>query len=172
MLIRPAEPRDLAVIQAIYAHHVLHGLGTFEEIPPPESEMAQRLAAVVETNLPWLVAEIEGAVAGYGYAGLFRTRSAYRFTVEDSLYVAPAHTGRGVGGALLGALIARCTAQGLRQMVAVIGDSDNAASIGVHRKHDFRDAGQLAAVGWKHGRWVDVVFMQRALGAGDSPIQP
>lgn len=170
MLIRPAEARDLAAIQAIYAHHVLHGLGTFEETPPPLAEMQARLAKVAGQGLPWLVAEQGGAVAGYGYAGLFHLRSAYRFTVEDSLYVNPNHLGRGVGSALLGELIERCTALGLRQMVALIGDSRNAGSLAVHRKHKFRDVGVLQSVGWKHNRWVDVVFMQRALGAGDTSI--
>jgi L-amino acid N-acyltransferase YncA len=168
--IRPVRPDDAVAIQAIYAHHVLHGLGTFEEEPPPLAEMQARLAKVADQGLPWLVAEQDGAVAGYGYAGLFHVRSAYRFTVEDSLYIHPNHLGCGVGSALLGELIARCTALGLRQMVALIGDSGNAGSLAVHRKHDFSDAGLLKSVGWKHGRWVDVVFMQRPLGVGDASV--
>ncbi len=166
--IRPVRPDDAVAIQAIYAHHVLHGLGTFEETPPPLAEMQARLAKVADQGLPWLVAEQDGAVAGYGYAGLFHVRSAYRFTVEDSLYIHPNHLSRGVGSALLGELIARCTALGLRQMVALIGDSGNAGSLAVHRKHNFCDVGVLKSVGWKHNRWVDVVFMQRPLGAGDA----
>jgi phosphinothricin acetyltransferase len=165
--LRPAEPEDVPAIQAIYAHHVLHGLGTFEEVPPSPAEMAERCAAVLDRGLPWLVAE-EGEVLGYAYAGPFRTRAAYRFTVEDSVYVAEAARGKGVGRALLTAIIAECEAMGLRQMVGVIGDSGNAASIALHRACGFELKAIVPAVGWKHGRWVDVVWMQRALGPGAS----
>jgi phosphinothricin acetyltransferase len=165
MKLRPAEPEDVPAIQAIYAHHVLHGLGTFEEVPPTQADMASRCAAVLDRGLPWLVAE-DGEVLGYAYAGPFRTRAAYRFTVEDSVYVAEAARGRGVGRALLTAIIAECEAMGLRQMVGVIGDSGNAASIALHRALGFELKATVEAVGWKHGRWVDVVWMQRALGPG------
>jgi len=171
--LRPAAPEDVPAIQAIYAHHVLHGLGTFEEVPPTPMEMAERCAAVLDRGLPWLVAD-DGEVLGYAYAGPFRTRAAYRFTVEDSVYVAEAARGRGVGRALLSAIIAECEAMGLRQMLGVIGDSGNAASIALHRACGFQHLGVVPAVGWKFGRWVDVVWMQRALGPGgasppDSP---
>jgi phosphinothricin acetyltransferase len=171
--LRPAEPEDVPAIQAIYAHHVLHGLGTFEEVPPSPAEMAERCAAVVDRGLPWLVAE-DGDVLGYAYAGPFRTRAAYRFTVEDSVYVAEAARGKGVGRALLAAIIAECETMGLRQMVGVIGDSGNAASIALHRACGFELNAIVPAVGWKHGRWVDVVWMQRALGPGasDPPDRP
>ncbi|HEX4096436.1 MAG TPA: GNAT family N-acetyltransferase [Caulobacteraceae bacterium] len=173
MRLRPAEPEDVPAIQAIYAHHVLHGLGTFEEVPPSPAEMAERCAAVVDRGLPWLVAE-DGDVLGYAYAGPFRTRAAYRFTVEDSVYVAEAARGKGVGRALLAAIIAECETMGLRQMVGVIGDSGNAASIALHRACGFELNAIVPAVGWKHGRWVDVVWMQRALGPGasDPPDRP
>ena len=167
MRLRPADPGDVPAIQSIYAHHVLTGLGTFEEVPPTEVEMAQRCAAVLDRGLPWLVAE-DGEVLGYAYAGPFRTRAAYRFTVEDSVYVAEAARAKGVGRALLAAIIGRCEAMGLRQMVGVIGDSGNAASIGLHRALGFELKAIVPAVGWKFGRWVDVVWMQRALGPGAS----
>ena len=167
MRLRPAQPEDIPAVQAIYAHHVLHGLGTFEEIPPTQAEMASRCAAVVERGLPWLVAE-EGEVLGYAYAGPFRTRAAYRFTVEDSVYVADVARGKGIGRALLAAVISECEAMGLRQLIGVIGDSGNAASIALHRACGFDLTAIIPDVGWKFERWVDVVWMQRALGAGDS----
>ena len=167
MRLRPAQPEDIPAVQAIYAHHVLHGLGTFEEIPPTQAEMANRCAAVVERGLPWLVAE-EGEVLGYAYAGPFRTRAAYRFTVEDSVYVADVARGKGIGRALLAAVISECEAMGLRQLIGVIGDSGNAASIALHRACGFDLTAIIPDVGWKFERWVDVVWMQRALGAGDS----
>ena len=166
MKLRGAEGSDVEAIQAIYAHHVLTGLGTFEEVPPTPAEMAERCAAVTDRGLPWLVAEEEGLVLGYGYAGPFRTRAAYRYTVEDSVYVAEAARGRGIGKALLAALITECDAMGLRQMVGVIGDSANRASIGLHRSLGFELKAVVPAVGWKFERWVDVVWMQRSLGAG------
>ena len=168
MRLRPATPEDVPQVQAIYAHHVLTGLGTFEEVPPGAAEMAGRCAAVLDRGLPWLVAEADGEVLGYAYAGPFRTRAAYRFTVEDSVYVAEAARGRGIGKALLAAVIAECEAMGLRQMVGVIGDSGNAASIALHKACGFELTAIVPAVGWKFGRWVDVVWMQRALGPGAS----
>ena len=164
MRIRPAEVSDAQALAAIYGHHVIHGFGTFEETPPSAEEMAARRAAIVARGLPYLVAEIDGAVAGFAYAGPFRTRPAYRFTVEDSVYVAAEHQGRGIGKLL--AVIAACEALGLRQMVAMIGDSENGGSIGVHRACGFERVGVLPAVGHKGGRWVDVVAMQRPLNAG------
>jgi phosphinothricin acetyltransferase len=174
MKVRPATLADLETVQAIYGHHVLNGLGTFEEAPPALDEIAQRHAAVRARGLPWLVADLDGQVKGYAFAGPFRPRAAYRYTVEDSVYVAPDAMGRGVGRALLDALIARCEAIGLRQMVAVIGDSGNAGSIGLHRAAGFEFKMAAQAVGWKFGRWVDVVWMQKALnaGAGTPPDGP
>ena len=165
-VLRAATDADLPAIQAIYAHHVLHGLGTFEETPPDLAEIAARRKAVVEKGLPWLVADAGGEILGYAYAGPFRPRSAYRFAVEDSIYVAPSAARRGVGKALLAELLTRCAAWGARQMVAVIGDSGNAGSIGVHSALGFANMGKIAGVGFKHGRWVDVVIMQKALGDG------
>ncbi|HEX7761578.1 MAG TPA: GNAT family N-acetyltransferase [Caulobacteraceae bacterium] len=166
MHIRPAIEADAAAIAAIYGHHVLHGFGTFEEEPPQQAEIARRIAAVLAKNLPYLVAEEGGLVIGFAYAGPFRPRAAYRYTVEDSVYIAPDAIGRGVGKALVAQVIARCEALGLRQMIAVIGDSGNAGSIGLHRSLGFQDAGVGKAFGYKHGRWVDVVWMQRALNEG------
>jgi phosphinothricin acetyltransferase len=165
--LRPGAEADIAAIQAIYAHHVLHGLATFEEVPPGPEEMAARRAAIVGLGLPYLVAEEAGRVIGYAYAAPYRARSAYRFTLEDSIYLDPAATGRGVGGRLLAALIDASTAWGARQMLAVIGDSGNAGSIAVHARAGFAHAGTFRAVGLKFGRWVDTVLMQRALGEGD-----
>lgn len=165
--IRDASHGDVATIQSIYAHHVRHGLASFEEVPPDVAEMQARFAKIVEGGFPYLVAEIDGVVAGYGYAGPYRTRSAYRFTVENSIYVDERHRGRGVGVALLEALVARCRSGPWRQMLAVIGDSANAPSIAVHRKAGFREVGVLARVGYKHGRWVDSVLMQLELSPED-----
>ncbi len=164
--VRDARPDDIAAITAIYAESVANGRGTFELEAPDEIEMASRLAGVEALGLPRLVVEIEGAVAGYAYAGPFRTRQGYRYMVEDSIYVAPWARGRGVAGALLDALILRCEAMGLRQMVAVIGDAENVGSIALHRTRGFSDAGVFKAAGWKHDDWRDVVFMQRVLGDG------
>ena len=166
MRIRPATAADAPVLATIYGHHVLHGFGTFEEVPPSAEDMAGRLAGVTDWGLPYLVAEIDDAVAGLAYAGLFRPRAAYRYTVEDSVYIAPDRMGQGVGKALLGAVIEICEGMGLRQMVAMIGDSGNAGSIGLHRACGFEAAGMLPAVGYKHGRWVDVVQMRRSLNGG------
>jgi len=166
MRIRAATAADAHALAAIYGHHVTHGLGTFEAVPPTPGETAARLEAIVGRGLPYLVAEADGAVTGFAYAGPFRTRAAYRYTVEDSVYIAPGRQGQGIGKALLSAVIAACEPLGLRQMVAVIGDAGNAGSIGVHRSCGFTHAGVLAGVGFKAGRWVDVVMMQRRLNGG------
>ncbi|MBK8907940.1 MAG: N-acetyltransferase [Rhodospirillales bacterium] len=166
-VVRPADAADLAAIQAIYAHHVGTGTGTFEEAAPDEVDMAARRDAILARGLPYLVADSGGAIAGFAYAAQFRPRSAYRFTVEDSIYVHPDAVGSGVGRALLGQLIARCEAMGYRQMVAVIGDSANHRSIRLHKRLGFVEAGRLLAAGFKFGRWLDVVFMQRALDGGN-----
>lgn len=167
LLIRPSRPDDLAAIAAIYAHAVEHGTGTFELEPPTVAEMARRRDDVLARGLPWLVAEHAGDVRGYAYANVFRPRPAYRYCVEDSIYLHPEAQRLGLGRLLLAELMARCTALGATQMLAVIGDADNAGSIAVHRRCGFDDAGRFRAVGWKFGRWLDVVLMQRALGAGD-----
>ena len=166
MILRDATPADAGALARIYGHHVREGLGTFEEEPPSGAEMAGRLAEVRGRGLPWLVAEIEDEVAGYAYASPFRLRAAYRYVVEDSVYVAPDRQGAGAGRTLLAALIARGEALGLRQMIAIIGDSANAGSIHLHRALGFTLIGTAPAVGWKHDRWVDVVWMQRPLGPG------
>jgi phosphinothricin acetyltransferase len=169
--IRPAHEADMAAVQAIYAHHVLTGLASFEEVPPDVAEMAARREKVTGRGLPYLVAEAAdeagGGVLGYAYATPFRDRVAYRFSLEDSVYVAPAAIGRGVGTALLADLIVCCGDLGYRQMVAVIGDSANVASIGLHAKLGFTHAGRLVSIGYKFGRWVDSVYMRRPLGPGD-----
>lgn len=164
--IRPATVADAVAVQAIYAHHVAHGTGTFEEVAPTPEEMAARIASVLDRGLPYLVAEEGGVVLGFAYAAPFRLRSAYRYTAEDSVYVGSGASRRGVGRALLTALVAACEAAGLRQLMAVIGDSGNAASIAVHRACGFEHAGVATSVGYKHGRFLDVVFMQRALNGG------
>jgi L-amino acid N-acyltransferase YncA len=166
--VRPATPGDIGAIQAIYAHHVLKGLASFEEEPPSEAELRRRYDAVVAQKLPYLVADFGGVVAGYAYCSLYRTRSAYRYSLEDSVYVRPDAQGRGIGKTLLAELIRRCEALGYRQMIAIIGDSANAASIGLHESEGFLRAGTLRSVGFKFGRWVDSVIMQRPLAAGDS----
>jgi phosphinothricin acetyltransferase len=166
--VRDARDADLAAIAAIYGHHVRHGLASFEEVPPAADELHARRAAVLGLGLPYLLGEIAEQVVGYCYATAYRPRRAYRYTLEDSVYVADGLGRRGVGGALLGALLARCEAGPWRQMIAIIGDSGNAGSIALHRRHGFRQIGVLAAVGFKHGRWVDSVVMQRALGPGDA----
>ncbi|MET3665333.1 N-acetyltransferase family protein [Caulobacter sp. 1776] len=170
LLIRASTDADVPAITGIYAWNVLNGLGTFEEIPPDEAEMARRRAAFLDRGLPYLVAELDGEVVGYCYAGPFRLRAAYRYTVEDSVYVSPKAVGAGVGKALLTALIEACEALGLRQMCAVIGDSGNAASIGLHASLGFEKKGVFPDMGHKFGRWVDLVWMQRSLnGGGQTP---
>ena len=165
---RAAGPDDIPAMHAIYAHHVLHGLASFEEEPPSAAELRRRCEEVTAQKLPWLVADFGGTVAGYGYCALYRTRSAYRYSLEDSVYVRPDAQGRGVGSALLAELIRRCEALGYRQLIAVIGDSAHQASIGLHASQGFLRVGTLRAVGFKFGRWVDSVIMQRPLGPGDA----
>ena len=172
LILADAGPAHLAEVQAIYAHWVLHGLASFEEVPPDAAEMERRRLAIQDLGLPYIVAHEGGPVLGFAYAGPYRPRSAYRFTVEDSVYVAPDAHGRGVGRKLLGEVIARAEALGRRQMLAIIGDSGNAPSIGLHRALGFRRAGLLRSVGFKFGRWVDTVVMQRTLGVGDSILPP
>lgn len=176
MLIRPSTDADLPAITTIYAHAVLHGTGTFELDVPDPAEMARRRADVLSKGLPWLVAEATvatpgasaGTVLGYAYANHFRPRRAYRFCLEDSIYLVPAAQGQGLGSLLLAELIARCEAQGARQMLAVIGDAANQGSVRVHQRLGFAHTGVLKASGWKFGRWLDVVLMQRTLGLGDA----
>lgn len=170
VVVRPSRAEDIGAIQAIYAHHVLHGLASFEEVPPDAAELAVRRDALLARDLPYLVAEVNGRVAGYAYAGLYRTRSAYRYTLEDSVYVAPGREGQGIGRALLVPLLAECERLGYRRIIAVIGDSGNAGSIGLHAALGFQHAGVLPSTGFKFGRWVDSVLMQRPLGAGDETL--
>ena len=170
MDIRPAVAADLPEIQAIYAHHVLHGTGTFEEVPPSLEEVTRRHADVVGRGWAWLVATDDTGVLGYAYYTQIRDRSAYRCTAEDSVYVREDVRGQGVGKALAARLLAEAQAAGFRQMIAVIGDSENVGSVGVHASLGFQHVGTLRAVGLKFGRWLDTVYMQRALGAGDADL--
>ncbi len=165
--IRDADDADGAALAAIYRPHVLHGAATFEETPPSPEEMAARRAAIAAQGLPYLVADVDARVVGYCYAAPYRPRAAYRYTIEDSVYVEDGFGGRGVGAALLGALIARCEQGPWRQMVAVIGDRANAHSIALHRRFGFASVGVQPAVGFKFGRWIDTVTMQRPLGEGE-----
>ncbi|MGM9490248.1 GNAT family N-acetyltransferase [Ideonella sp. YS5] len=167
-LVRPSTEADLPAIAAIYGDAVLTGTGTFELEPPGEPDMAHRREDVLSKGLPWLVAEVQGRVLGYAYANHFRPRLAYRFCLEDSIYLHRDARGRGLGTLLLAELIARCEAAGARQMLAVIGDSANAGSIRVHRRLGFQHVGTMKSAGWKFDRWLDVVVMQRALGVGDA----
>lgn len=166
LLVRDARDSDIAAITAIYADEVRNHVNTYEYDVPDAAEMHARMRAVLAAGHPYLVADEDGQVLGYAYSSSFRSRAGYRFTVENSVYVAPGAQGRGVGAALLGALIDACTARGVRQMVAVIGEPTNTASIRLHERFGFRHAGTLPGIAWKHGRWLDTVFMQRALGAG------
>jgi phosphinothricin acetyltransferase len=166
LLIRPSTPDDFPAITRIYAHHVLHGSATFETEPPSVEEMLRRREDVLGRGWPWLTAERGGQVLGYAYANQLRPRPAFRYCLEDSIYLDPEARGQGVGRGLLAELMAQCEARGARQMVAVIGDSANAASVGLHRACGFEPCGSHTAAGWKFGRWVDVVLMQRALGDG------
>ena len=170
MIVRDATPDDAPALAEIYGHHVLHGFGTFEEVPPSVAEMAERRAAVAEKGLPYLVAERDGRVLGFAYAAPFRPRAAYRHTVEDSVYIAPDAIGQGVGKALLTEVLARCEALGLRQVVAVVGDSGNAASLALHRSLGFEQKGVGQSFGFKHGRWVDIVWLQKPLNGGDQTL--
>src|SRR5688500_16317867 len=165
--VRDAVDSDMPVIEAIYAHHVLHGLASFEEIPPSLEGMCSRRRAVLALGLPYLAAERDGKVVGYRYASTYRARPAYRYTIEDSVYIADGQGGKGVGTALLSELIARCEAGPWRQMLAVIGDSGNAGSITLHRTLGFNIVGTLPSVGFKFRRWGDSVLIQRPLGDGD-----
>lgn len=168
--IRAARDGDVAAIAAIYAHHVTNGLGSFEETAPAVEEMARRHADIVGRGFPYLVAERDGRVVGYAYCSQYRPRPGYRFSVEDSIYVAPDQTGAGIGSLLLPRLIDAATALGARQMIAVIGDSANDGSIRLHARFGFRRIGVIEAVGFKRGRWVDSVLMQRALGEGATTL--
>ncbi len=168
LLIRPSLDADLASITDIYAHHVKHGTGSFEWEAPDLAEMTRRRTDVLSKGLPFLVASRDAEVLGFAYAGNFRPRPAFRFMAEDSVYIHAEHAGQGLGRALLTELMRHCEALGIRQMLAVIGDSANASSIGLHRSLGFEHTGILKASGWKHGLWLDTVFMQKALGAGDS----
>ena len=172
-LIRPSTEHDLDAVTRIYGHHVLHGTGTFETTPPTVEEMAVRRADVLSKGLPWLVVEDDGVVLGYAYGNWFKPRPAYRFSVEDSIYLAPETAGKGLGRALLAELLAALERCGVRKVMAVIGDSANAGSIGVHSALGFERVGVVQSCGWKFGRWLDIVMMQRSLGEGDrTPAEP
>ncbi|GAB3478960.1 GNAT family N-acetyltransferase [Polaromonas eurypsychrophila] len=167
-LIRPSREDDLPAIATIYAHHVLHGTGTFETEPPSVADMGTRRADVLSKGLPYLVAEEAGTVVGFAYGNWFKPRPAYRYSVEDSIYLAPDAGGKGVGRALLSELLARCESAGIRKIMAIIGDSANAGSVGLHRALGFTQVGIVASCGWKFGAWRDIVIMQKTLGAGDT----
>jgi phosphinothricin acetyltransferase len=171
-LVRDATERDMPAVGDIYAHYVLRSLATFEETPPSVDEMLVRRRASVESGLPYLVAESGRLVVGFAYAATYRSRPAYRFTVEDSVYVSDGLVGRGIGSALLGAVIARCELGPWRQMLAVVGDSGNAASIALHRRFGFESIGVMRSVGFKCDRWVDTPILQRRLGPGDAQQPP
>lgn len=168
--IRPGTEADITSVQEIYAYHVLHGVASFEVEPPDVDEMRRRRQAVVERGFPYLVAELDGVIVGYAYAGPYRARPGYRFSCENSIYIRHGMEGRGIGKALLAPLLAGCAAIGMRQMIAVIGDSANHASINLHKSLGFEIAGNLRSVGFKLGRWLDSVLMQRALGPGDETL--
>ena len=168
LTIRPCEEADIPAITEIYRDAVLHGRASFEIDPPSVDMMLERRRLLVEGNYSYVVAEIDGKVAGYAYAGAYRPRPAYGAVVENSVYIDPAKKGMGIGRKLLDALIEDATSRGFRQMIAVIGDSANAASIGVHRAAGFEHVGTFKSIGWKHGQWLDTVLMQRALGDGDT----
>jgi L-amino acid N-acyltransferase YncA len=170
VLIRPSQDDDVAAIAAIYRHHVLQGVASFEEIPPEPDEIARRRREVLRHGLPYLVAERSGGILGYCYAAPYRSRSAYRFTLEDSIYIDQVEIGRGLGRTLLTSLVDLCAELGYRQMVAVIGGSDTWPSLRLHAALGFARIGVLPAVGFKFGRWVDIVLMQRALGLGASVV--
>ena len=168
--VRDADLGDLTAVHAIYAYYVRHGLSSFEETPPDLKEIERRFRATIDSGLPYLVAELDGATRGYAYAGRYRARPAYRYSLENTVYVEPGFEGRGLGSALLGALIARCEELGYRRMVAVIGDSANQASVRLHQRLGFQQCGLLPSVGFKFGRWVDSVLMERPLGPGDTSL--
>jgi L-amino acid N-acyltransferase YncA len=170
LLIRPSRDDDVAAITVIYGHHVLNGVASFEEVPPTTEEMARRRAALVERDFPYFVAEREGKVVGYSYAGPYRPRIGYRFSVEDSIYIDANQIGRGIGRALLGQVMERSTELGYRQMIAVIGGSETLPSINLHKALGFTHVGVFTGIGFKFGRWVDSVYMQRALGPGNTTL--
>ncbi len=167
-LIRPSLDTDIEAITAIYRHHVLHGTGTFETEPPSSADMTARRADVLGKNLPYLVLEDSGKVLGFAYGNWFKPRPAYRFSVEDSIYLAPEAAGKGLGKLLLIELCAQLERRGIRKVMAVIGDSANHGSVGVHRALGFTSIGVVKSCGWKFGRWLDIVLMEKTLGAGDS----
>jgi L-amino acid N-acyltransferase YncA len=167
-LIRPSTDADLPAIAAIYSHHVLHGTGTFETEPPSQADMSARRADVLGKNLPYLVLEEAEKVLGFGYGNWFKPRPAYRFSVEDSIYLAPEAAGKGLGKLLLTELCAQLERRGIRKVMAVIGDSSNLGSVGVHRALGFSQIGVVQSCGWKFGRWLDIVLMEKTLGAGDT----
>jgi phosphinothricin acetyltransferase len=169
-IIRPSREEDIERIAAIYGHHVLHGVASFEEEPPSVDELARRRGEILKRGLPYLVAEAEGDVVGYCYAGPFRPRIGYRFTLEDSIYIDPEEVGRGIGRRLLTPLIEQCGELGYRQMVAVIGGRETAASIRLHQALGFAEIGAFSAIGFKFGRWIDTVLMQRPLGPGSTTL--
>lgn len=167
--VRASTPQDLPAITRIYAHHVLHGTGSFETEAPSEAEMTRRRDEVLSRQLPYLVAEgADGQILGFAYANWFKARPAYRFSAEDSIYVADGQHGRGLGRLLMNALIEHCEAAGVRKLIAVIGDSNNLGSVGVHRAAGFSQVGVMRSVGWKFGRWLDIVMMEKTLGDGDN----
>jgi L-amino acid N-acyltransferase YncA len=166
--IRLSRDTDLPAITAIYGHHVLHGTGTFETDPPTEAEMTARRADVLAKGLPYLVADDDGRVLGYAYCQWFKPRPAYRFSAEDSIYLHPDAQGKGLGKALLAELARQAEAAGIRKLIAVIGDSGNQGSVGVHRTLGFKPVGVIQSCGWKFGKWLDIVLMEKQIGAGDS----
>lgn len=172
LTLRPSQDGDIPAITAIYGHHVLHATGTFETEPPSAADMAARRADVLAKGLPYLVAEREGEVLGFAYCQWFKPRPAYRFSAEDSIYLHPDAAGQGLGKQLLATLVERAEAVGVRKLIAVIGDSGNAGSIGVHRSLGFQKVGVIQSCGWKFGRWLDIVLMERALGDGDRTPPP
>lgn len=172
LIVRDATAQDLPALTAIYAHHVLHGFGTFEYVPPSEADFVEKWKGIRDLRLPFLVADDAGEPVGYAYASMFRPRPGYRYTIEDSVYIRDDQRGRGVGSALMGPLLKQCEATGARQVVAVIGDSLNAGSIGLHRKFGFAHSGTVRSAGFKLGRWVDICMMQKALNGGDETMPP
>ena len=173
LLIRPSRDSDMAALTAVYAHHVLHGTGTFETEPPGVPEMSARRADVLSKGLPYLVAELDGELAGFAYGNWFKPRPAYRYSVEDSIYLAPGLQRQGLGRALLAELLARFEAAGIRKVMAIVGDSANAGSVGLHLALGFAQVGVIEDCGWKLGAWRDIVILQKTLGEGSAtPPQP
>ena len=168
LLIRPSRDSDMAALTAVYAHHVLHGTGTFETEPPGVPEMSARRADVLSKGLPYLVAELDGELAGFAYGNWFKPRPAYRYSVEDSIYLAPGLQRQGLGRALLAELLARFEAAGIRKVMAIVGDSANAGSVGLHLALGFAQVGVIEDCGWKFGAWRDIVILQKTLGEGSA----